>query len=56
MRFKKFNDIENIRHAKVKETPLKNYTGKIDEVHCSKPSSNTSVSYTHLTLPTSSRV
>ena len=42
MRFKKFNDIENIRHAKVKETPLKNYTGKIDEVHCSKPSSNTS--------------
>ena len=36
MRFKKFNDIENIRHAKVKETPLKNYTGKIDEVHCSK--------------------
>ena len=42
MRFKKFNDIENIRHAKVKETPLKNFTGKIDEVHCSKPSSNTS--------------
>ena len=42
MRFKKFNDIENIRHAKVKETPLKNYTGKIEEVHCSKPSSNTS--------------
>ena len=32
MRFKKFNDIENIRHAKVKETPLKNYTGKIEEV------------------------
>ena len=35
MRFKKFNDIENIRHAKVEEKPIKNYTGNIDEVHCS---------------------
>ena len=26
MRFKKFNDIENIRHAKVEEKPIKNYT------------------------------
>ena len=42
MRFKKFNDIENIRHAKVEEKPIKNYTGNIDEVHCSSPSKNTS--------------
>ena len=42
MRFKKFNDIENIRHAKVEEKPIKHYTGNIDEVHCSSPSKNTS--------------
>ena len=42
MRFKKFNDIENIRHAKVEEKPIKNYTGNIDEVNCSSPNKNTS--------------
>ena len=41
MRFKKFNDIENIRHAKIEEKPIKNYTNNIDEVHCSSPSKNT---------------
>ncbi len=42
MRFKKFNDIENIRHAKVAEKPIKNYTGNINEIDCPTPSKNTS--------------
>ncbi len=42
MRFKKFNDIENIRHAKVEEKPIKNYTGNINEIDCPTPSKNTS--------------
>ena len=42
MRFKKFNDIENIRHAKVEEQPIKNYTGNINEIDCPTPSTNTS--------------
>ena len=41
MRFKKFNDIENIRHAKVEEKPIKNYTGNINEIDCHTPSKNT---------------
>ena len=42
MKFKDFTDIENLRHAKVEEKPIKNYTGNIDELSCSKPSTNTS--------------
>ena len=42
MKFKDFTDIENLRHAKVEEKPIKNYTGNIDELTCSKPSTNTS--------------
>ena len=42
MRFKDFTDIENLRHAKVEEKPIKNFTGNIDELTCPKPSTNTS--------------
>ena len=42
MKFKDFTDIENLRHAKVEEKPIKNYTGNIDELSCPKPSTNTS--------------
>ena len=42
MRFKDFTDIENLRHAKVKEKPIKNFTGNVDELSCPKPSTNTS--------------
>ena len=44
MRFKKFNDIENLRHARVEEKPLKNYTGDPDKLSIAKPGSNTSKS------------
>ena len=42
MRFKKFNDIENLRHARVEEKPLKNYTGDPDKLSIAKPGTNTS--------------
>ena len=44
MRFKKFNDIENLRHARVEEKPLKNYTGDPDKLSIAKPGSKTSKS------------
>tara|TARA_Y100001954_G_scaffold113287_1_gene122633 strand:- start:401 stop:787 length:387 start_codon:yes stop_codon:yes gene_type:complete len=42
MKFKDFTDIENLRHARVEEKPIKNYTGDVDKLSISKPGTNTS--------------
>ena len=42
MRFKDFTDIDSLKHKKIEEKPVKNFTGDFKELSIAKPSSNTS--------------
>ena len=40
MKFKEFIDIDSLKHAKIDEKPVKNYSGDYKELSIAKPSSN----------------